>query len=161
MIYELLDQIAQATAERVSPNVKRIVVAPGEVAWDDCCEGQVWARLVSLIPSGRPFPQTDVDQKGPGCGVILWSGVVGIGVLRCAAVLREDGSAPTPKQIKADAEQQVKDLRAIEKMMVCDLPSMSGFQSMKVVGWTPQGPEGGCVGGEWQIALAIGVGNCD
>lgn len=138
------------------PQVGRAALYPGSsVAWDDCCEGQVWVRLISLTPSGNPANSR--NQLTP-CGVLMWTATIGVGVLRCAATLDDAGNAPSPALLNADTLQMTQDMINIAEALQCCLAPQLGKLSM--TRWDPLGPNGGCVGGEWVATLLIDNCRC-
>lgn len=137
-------------------SVGRAFLAPGQqVAHDDCCDGQLWVRLISAFPSGRPFPNPDSAQP---CGILLMALQLGLGIVRCAHTVDDNGNAPTPEELTEDTLGGTLDASILlSAIQCCELP----LATDKLIGlgtWTPSGPQGGCVGGEW--SLTVGVGNC-
>lgn len=139
-------------------------LAPGtEVAWDNCCPddgasagGQLWVRVITMFPSGRPFPGTDLSQPCDGLTMI---GVrVGVGVVRCCHTLDDDGEPPTAEQMTADTLGTTADANALLHAIECDIPQLPQVRAARLVSWMPQGPSGGCAGGEWEII--IGLDDC-
>lgn len=149
----VLEAYSSAAGQLLDPTPGRVVLlAPGqEAAWDDCCDGQVWVRLVNV----EPTPTFDPSRRG-GLGVCATPFFVvtaEIGVTRCAAVFDDNrGTAPTPAAITADGEQSVADMSTLLGVLACDDNTRS------IVSWTPTGPMGGCHGGYWTFTLA--VDNC-
>lgn len=148
----LLSAIAADSSIALSPTPGRtILVAPGEVvAHDDCCDGQVWARLVTLAPT----PTTNPAGR-PGlhpCALPHFVATIELGVIRCAAVVNSNGKAPSPRQITADGQQGLADMSTLLGVLRCT-PNLRGLQA-----WTPVGPEGGCHGGFWTFTALIS--NC-
>lgn len=159
----VLDQAAEALTppgqdgypiEAAPPG--RIYLSPGDtVAWDDCCNGQLWVRL---LPVTAPRDSSN-PRRGPGgvCGPHMWSVRLGIGVLRCAAVVDDRGRAPAPSALTDDTLGMVEDMEILQHALQnLDLPRAA--LSVTLTEWTPLGPSGQCVGGEWILALS--VANC-
>lgn len=124
-------------------------VAPGaEVAWDDCCEGQLWVRVVSMWPYGS-FPNRDLslNRCAPPLAV-----QVGMGILRCVTGLErlddQVESYPTAAQLTGDARQMVCDSAALHRAITC-CHGEELDEDLALDQWTPLGPTGGCYGGEW------------
>jgi hypothetical protein len=140
----------------------RVELTPGNLpAWDDCCEGQLYVRVMELYPTGgqnSPFPQIDASQRGAAsalCKIHMMAVHVGVGILRCAATVDDDGTAPTPARVTNDAVLMYEDSATLLNALVCDVPSVKGILSMKLDRWTPLGVEGGCAGGEWGAYFAV------
>jgi hypothetical protein len=154
----VLSAVASALNEQGRP-VGRTERTPGLLpAWDDCCAGQLYLRVIEIFPSGSPFPQFDVAQKGAAgakCSIHLLAFRIGVGVLRCAATLDNKGKAPTPAAVSADQELAMDDMATLLDVLVCEVPDLQGIQALKMDRWQPQGTEGGCHGGEWGVYLAV------
>jgi len=128
----------------------RVVLSPGlDIAWDACgaspCsderDGQLWANITTMTMTA--------DGAGT-CERVTWTADVGI--VRCAATLQDDGSAPTVAAVEYDAWQQATDADIIRYAIRCcpDRPEQVG--DLQLVSWTALGPSGGCVGGAWTIS---------
>lgn len=148
----VLDYLSAPQADRscpLTPEPCRVAVYPGgEVAWDSCeslgCssgkDGQLWIAAQ---------PATVVEEGG-GCRRIIWTAQIGI--VRCAAGPRSDGSPPAVADVEADAAQQAADSAAIQRALTTEtLTDGWGLLGVELVSWAPLGPNGGCVGGAWTI----------
>jgi hypothetical protein len=130
----------------------RAFVAPGqEVAWDDCCDGQLHVRLISLGPDNALQTR---KASGQPCGPEFWIATIGLGIVRCAHTVDDEGNAPTPGQISSDANDMTGDLTALLDAITCCIRPTS------ITGWTPVGPLGGCHGGEWVYTVRIPACDC-
>lgn len=148
---------ALTAASRACTSAKRQIIAVGEVAFDDCCDGQVWARLISAVPA----PQTNqTPAAAQACGVVMWDATVGIGMVRCAATVNDQGAAPAPSVLCYEALTATADMAALQAAISCDLAPTRGARRVRFLRWDAIGPEGGCVGGEWQISVLVDVCGC-
>lgn len=147
----LSDIVAQAVTA-LSPTPDRIVyVAPGqEVAWDDCCGGQLTGRVVSIAPHTGTQPRSVAP-----CGVLYWDVLLAVGILRCVAVVDDAGTAPPANQLTADGLQMMADAQAIQQVILCH------DRVVQINAWVPQGPGGACAGGEWTFLIRVEVCGCD
>lgn len=143
-------------AAGVTPGL--VHLSPGNLpAYDNCCEGggQLWLRLKETYPSagiGAAFPQIDTAQKGAAggaCSVHALALNLGLGVMRCAHTIDSNGVPPTAAEMTGDALATYDDLGLLLDVIVCDVPTLAPAMTVKVDRWTPQGVQGGCVGGEW------------
>lgn len=142
LIYPVLESMVIKAFEGLDPIPGRMIVAPGlEVAWDDCCDGQVWTRLIQLLPM--------VQQGAPGCGVVGWQATIGLGIVRCVATVNDSGQAPSAGQITADASQMTSDIDVLREVITCN--TFQPLERLVPTGWVPLGPLGGCAGGEWTM----------
>jgi hypothetical protein len=140
---------ARMTACEAKANL--VHLAPGNTAaWDDCencvTGGQMWARLVSILPqpqSGQPCDITDLQVR---CA---------LGVIRCVHGLDDDGF-PTAEEMTEDTLKITRDadllLRAIREWGGTKYINM---KSLMVEQGLPLGPEGFCAGFEWVLRFNI------
>lgn len=123
----------------------RSVVAPGEnVAWDDCCNGQLSVRIQGVEP---------LFQGNNGCpvGYVL---TLGISVVRCVATVDDRGRPPSAEQVTMDGHRTTRDMREIANAIQCWRPVDAHVS--RLGGWRPLGPSGMCAGGEWTMTLKVG-----
>lgn len=147
-ISDALRDLSLRAGAAVSPRPGRVVqIAPGRaVAWDDCCSGQVWARLVALQPAAaQPARRPGLEP----CAVPTFILTVELGIVRCAATVDDRGNAPSPRQITADGQQGINDMAALLGVLRCT----PGLRSLER--WNPDGPDGGCHGGYWTATLEV------
>lgn len=129
----------------------RVILSPGAaVTHDDCCEGQVWVRVQRI----EPMVGRTAGTANP-CGVLGWVAVLGVGIVRCAAVLDDQGNAPSPEAVTADTVEMNEDSAALAQGILC-----SGH-ARTIDQWLPSGPMGGCVGGEWTCTVRYDVCRCE
>ena len=144
-----LVELAAAVEEHLSTKPGRTIVAPGStVAWDDCCAGQLWARVITVVPL----------YKGTMNGVQCPTGydfTLGVGVIRCVATVDDRGRAPSAQQITRDGTAGQRDMREIADVLQSYRPvdALAG----RLGTWTPLGPDGGCAGGEWTYQMRTGA----
>jgi hypothetical protein len=152
LIGPILASMLGCADSALDPAPGRALVVPGLLpAWDSCCDGQVWVRLMSLtadLAGGQP------SQRPP----LMWRATIGCGVLRCAAVVDDQGHAPPAEVLTAEALALSADRAALEAAIQCEMPGVSNVMRIELIRWDPVGPEGGCAGGEWQFQTL--VDNC-
>lgn len=127
--------------------VGRAVIMPGNsVVWDNCCDGQLHIRVISVVGSGalsRPAGQRCVP---------LFQVRIGIGVTRCAHTVDDSGDIPTPAQMTADAFQTFQDRADIVAALTCQISDEfendNTLGGLQIGDWLPTAVQGGCVGGE-------------
>ncbi len=129
-------------------------VLPGDEApWDYVSEdaGMAYVRLVSAYLS-QAFP---AQQTLPGCGADL-AYELEIGVLYCTPVFEDDRGDPPSVAVMLDATRtQTAAMAAMYRAFSC-CPGLNDKDVM-VGAYTPVGPQGGAVGGTWQIWVAEGA----
>jgi len=123
-------------------------VVAGEVAFDvtDDDRGVAWVRLV------QAFPSTSFPSPVPGVRSCLAPLVaeVEVGVMRCFPAAKA-GDSPTETQQWEQAMLQQADMAAMYRAIQC---CYGKFDEFGIGTYTPQGPEGGFVGGSWQVWLS-------
>lgn len=153
--------------------VTRVELTPGNLpAWDDCCAGQLFLRVIEVFPTmgttpgggtGVAFPQIDTAQRGAAggrCAIHMLAVHVAIGVMRCAHTVMDSGIPPTPSEVSEDGELMLADMATLLDVIVCDLDQIRGVHRVKVGKWSPLGVNGGCHGGEWDAYLAVDPCTC-
>jgi len=151
------DMLACVQANLSVP-VGRAFVAPGSaIAWDDCCDGQLWVRVVQMNTTDGVRPQKMGAKPCDPCGLEYAVGVE-IGVLRCSSTIDDQGQIAGPDVLTAEALQALTDEAEISEAAQCCIRSLPGMKNLVMVRWDPLGPEGGCVGGVWTIALTLKTG---
>lgn len=151
-LYDLLTQISTCIQTELTPTPRRTILPPGtEVVWDECCDGQSWVRVISQAPGSA------VERRSGNCTPSMWEVTLGIGVIRCAAVPDAMGNPPSAVKLARDTDQMLTDAEAIKQALAC---CMNSDLSLRFLSWSPKGPQGGCVGGEWTIIIKIGNCGC-
>lgn len=141
--------LACAVAHLTTPVTRAFVQVGANVAHDDCCGGQVWVRVVSLAPV---YP----GNAPANCAPIYYNAQLAMGTIRCAAVVDDNGVAPAPSTITAEAHDMTQDMHDLMAAIQC-----CGEKPMPVINsWTPTGPLGGCAGGEWTFTIKIDNCGC-
>lgn len=128
-------------------------IYPGEtVSWEHCGEcdngncGQAYIRPATAFPYDI-FPQQAFDAT---CANPL-AYEIEVGVLRCFPTMDEHGDPPEDETITESALLLLEDQAALHTAIrCCDSPLLEGHL---LGAWTPVGPNGGCVGGSWQVYL--------
>ncbi|HEY5841538.1 MAG TPA: hypothetical protein VIU87_08730 [Mycobacterium sp.] len=147
----MMARYVTAAQVALDPSPSRVITfQPGEeVAWDECCEGQLWCRIIR-VGAGSYRGKAD----GTVCDIPYWTLTLGLGVIRCVGVLDDNGTAPTAARISADGLQANQDIAALSEVITC-IGLTTG-----ILGWIPLGPQGGCAGGEWQFETRVAVCAC-
>ena len=113
---------------------------------DDEC-GQWYVTVKQMYP----FETFGVPTTSGACGTSLMADLV-VGKVRCIEV-PEEGEPPEHDVMVQAFDDQMADALALYDLIVCCSP---GKRFEVVAGiWTPYGPEGACVGGEWAVQVAV------
>lgn len=115
-----------------------------DVTEDD--RGFAWVRVVSVAPT-TTFPQPDLSVRN--CAAYLMVQVE-VGVMRCFPGALT-GDMPTVAEQWEASRLQMADMAAMHRAILC----CSKKGSQVVLGaYSPLGPDGGWVGGVWQVYLS-------
>lgn len=147
VMQDLLDCAEQALtdADRLPG---RVELSPGpEVVWDDCsCEGLLYVRVNPVAPG---------PVQG-GCGVVVLRVSFFVGVLRCAATVKDSGAAPTAAELTADTLDELADMETLLTALNCCFRRNGDRPGVTVGSWSPL-LQGDCHGGEWQVDVVVNV----
>lgn len=144
MITDVLQGILDCAKDALDPTPGWASIVPGsEAVLEECCQGQLWTRLISLTPL--------YDRN---C-VMGWEASVEVGMVRCVATLDDRGNPPTREQIEDDAIAMMKDVEALQKALLCCPKTVKYVELATLESWQPYGPESGCAGGTWSLVVRI------
>lgn len=133
VVDKFTELLAEVTTNLTRVPARVIPVVPGtSVAWDDCEKGQLTGRLVSMTPVSNVPSQR--------CGVDYWRATGELMLLRCALAVDDQGRAPKPGDLKAEAAESLADTEVLLKAVIA-MPWID-----QIASWAPLGPEGGCKG---------------
>ncbi|MCX5326278.1 hypothetical protein [Streptomyces sp. NBC_00120] len=160
----------QATADQVDgqPGCPcRTCVVPGAVAWDSCdapcggegTSGQLSVNILRMWPA-NPFPTEDRTVMGArNCmPPPTTAAELAVTVLRCAPTPDEQGYPPSCEELDTAARIAHVDAVTVYNALYCCLPGTSTRRRGRqfVVGQSRLvGPEGGCVGIEQRVTVAL------
>ncbi|MGY3199703.1 hypothetical protein [Streptomyces sp. TE5632] len=137
-------------------------VVPGTPAWDNCdggeTPGQLTVNFAGMVPTSS-FPQETRDVLGAkNCLPVRTAAEYVITLLRCAPTFSENGCPPTCEEQSTAARILAVDAAAIWNALLCCFPSTSGArrgQTFVIGAQRTLGPEGGCVGVEQRVTVAL------
>lgn len=157
VVEQLRDCLAEQLATTGYPLPARIEVRHGAEVTpvagtqeDECCSGLAWVRVSSMAPRADEDPVILAD--GTVCGFDQWTVTVELGVLRCWD-FGDGAQGPTSAQYLADTRRQLADMQAMRRALLCCT------EDWRPVEYTPEGPEGTCLGGTWSATLLLD--DCD
>lgn len=170
-----LDQTA-ATVEDYPGCPGRACVVPGTPAWDSCDDpcggadvgGQLTVHTARIYPSTEfPIPDREAPNRVHGDRSCVPAPTIAaefvVTLLRCAPMPTEDGCPPSCDDLAASARILHLDMAAVHNALLCCLPSTGRRRRGPrfFVGQArPVGPEGGCVGVEQRLTVAMSSCGC-
>jgi hypothetical protein len=119
------------------------------VGSDESCGSMAWVRHISSYPSVR-FPSSDVSLEN--CHSTL-AHIIEMGIIRPTPIPESDGSNV---ELPDDVAHLNTSLDLADDMILMKDSIARAAQSIDfaILGsYTPLGPEGGAVGGTWQVTV--------
>lgn len=141
---------AQVEAAPVAPLCFCGLVPGDGVAYDyssecaDAC-GMGWVRLTTGYPSSQ-VGQVNTNLRN--CSAVLGFEVE-VGIIRCAPMPNDQGEPPSPEEMALATQAQIADMLLMRQAINCCRDS----NNYVLGAYTPVGPEGGVVGGVWNLAM--------
>jgi hypothetical protein len=130
---------AEARLDECSEPVGQTGILPGaSIAWDNCCDGQLWVRVIDITPIAT------TNAAGVPCVTYLKIQAA-LGLVRCWAIVDDDGVPPSAAEMEADATSMLVDADAL----MAALQDVGATVSRGV----PLGPQGNCGGWEWTFTF--------
>lgn len=127
-------------------------IIPGASLIADYCDatnegnGMAWVRLVGVSEAFQD--QSPVSAcNGP------LEAIIEVGIVRCAIGVGDNGELPSYEDQLTATRLAAADMAAALAAIRCCLPNK---KDVRVGGWVPLGPEGGCVGGAWTAVIQGG-----
>jgi hypothetical protein len=154
------DQLARllndAVRDAVDPTPCRSGVVPGAIAWDDCTCGLL-ATSWSMTYLSDNFPEQASSVPG-NCETAWDVAEIVIQLLRCAPTVDSQGRSPSLESLAAAATLMAVDGNRMERAvsgLLCGLKDQNRIIDSLISPRTSQGPEGGCVGSEQRVLIAL------
>ncbi|MEW2568308.1 hypothetical protein [Streptomyces sp. NPDC047070] len=154
----------------------RVCVVPGQPAWDSCedpCNsspedvvGQLSVSVLRMYPSSlKVFPGEERQVLGvKDCTLSQLTAVeLLVTLLRCAPGPTEDACPPSCEDLATAARVLHTDMTTVYNALLCCFPSTSlrrRGQLFTVGQQRTVGPQGGCVGLEQRITVALNGCKC-
>ncbi|WP_116996399.1 hypothetical protein [Desertimonas flava] len=169
---ELLETGIEALAGSIGGAPGYTLIAPGDHAWDQCCQGAMWVRIVRIFPYAS-FPNPiDANVQVVHCpaGVAAELELVSLRCLpnpqqaassaRAAATDTPGaGKLPSTVDLEGAATKLHDDGWRIVRHVVALLAQWRDTGTLSTMTpWVPLGPEGGCVGGALTVIVQLSPG---
>jgi len=163
--YQVCNVILTAATAGLSVSVNRKLITTGQIAWDDCCEGQLAVSLTRVSPT-EAFPTEAVNlsefSDSTDCTPPYEIGEITVQIIRCAPSAVNGQNAPSPETLSKHALQNMIDANQVRRSVsvaLCalkaDVPNRFDYF---VRAQLFLGPEGGCDGSELYLYTGLAVG---
>lgn len=149
--------LVASVKDGLSTPVSRYGQVPGEVAWDECCDGLL-AVTVTRVFLSEEFPIETEAPFGVLCQAPYEVADFIVTVLRCVPNPSGDGAPPSAADLDASAAQLLRDISESMNALsatLCSLKTSDIISDYMVTPAEPQGPEGGCVGFNLRIPVSL------
>jgi hypothetical protein len=146
-----------AVRDGLTVPVARSGQVPGEIAWDECCDGML-AVAVPRAYFSEEFPAEAESTIGILCQAPYEVGEFTVTVLRCAPVPDGQAVAPTAAELDASAALLLQDMAETMDAVAAVLCSLKASDLISDYLLTPAeaaGPEGGCVGLNLRVLVGL------
>jgi hypothetical protein len=161
--YTVCSAILTAAQNGLSVPATRYLITTGQIAWDDCCAGQLAVSLTRVAPT-ESFPTEAVTLTGDStdCAPPYELAEITVQIVRCAPQALNGQTAPSTDTLSKHARQNMIDANQIRhsvSVALCALKaSVPNRFDYFVRSQLMLGPEGGCDGSELYLYAGLVVG---
>lgn len=157
--YNIAYTLMTAIQDLLVSDVDRACVVPGTIPWDACDCGML-AVSVGDIFLTNDFPEPEAVPYG-NCPPVMEGAEIVIQIIRCAPSASSGASStlyPSEADQQSAAQVLASDSYAVVQgttSLMCQLKADEQLWDYVVGPAVPQGPEGGCVGVELRLNVAM------
>ncbi len=154
--YQICKLINSAVYTELDDKPSRSSVVPGLVAWDDCSCGLL-ATTWTIVMASDDFPQEKVSVTG-NCEAAWEVMEIVVQLVRCAPSPDNTSLAPTTLSLETAALRMDKDVAQVNRaamVLLCTMKDDGRIIDFMVNRTSSVGPEGGCVGIEVRMNVAL------
>ena len=155
--YVLGTALVTQTRAALSASVSRAGMVPGDIVWDECCEGALMVSLPRLYRS-EVFPEEAEAPVGVSCPAPYEVGEYTVSVIRCAPVPQGQDPAVPADDLDTSAGLLAQDMtEAMTAVLryLCGLKRDDEITDFLVNPAETAGPEGDCVGFTLRVRIAL------
>ena len=157
--------ILTAAHNGLSTDVTRALITTGQIAWDDCCDGQLAVSYTRTSPTESfPVEAVTISPYGDGieCAPPYEIGEISVQIVRCAPQALNGQNAPSTDALLKASLQTLIDANQIRKAVAVALCALKADVTQRFDYFMRDqlmlGPEGGCVGSELHLYAGLAVG---
>jgi hypothetical protein len=163
--FTVCQTILTAAHAGLSTDVNRALITTGQIAWDDCCDGQLAVSYTRTSPTESfPTEAVTISPYGDGieCAPPYEIGEISVQIIRCAPQALNGQDAPSPDVLTAYALQTLIDANQIRKAVAAALCALKADVTQRFDYFMRDqimlGPEGGCAGSELHVYAGLAAG---
>lgn len=163
--FTVCSEILTAASNGLILPVNRYLITTGQIAWDDCCAGQLAVSFTRVAPT-ESFPTEAVNlsefSDSTECQPPYEVGEITVQIVRCAPQGVNGQPAPTPAVLTAHAKQNMIDANQIRHSVSIALCALKAEISNRFDYFVRSqlflGAEGACDGSELYLYAGLAVG---
>jgi len=155
--YTVGGYLVTAVKDGLTIPVARSGQVPGELAWDECCDGLLGVSAPRTYFS-EEFPAEAEGTIGIICQPPYEVGEFTVTVLRCAPQPNGQDTSPTAADLDASAALLLQDMAETSDKVAAVLCSLKASDLISDYMLTPAeaaGPEGACVGVNLRVLVGL------
>ena len=163
--YTVCSAVLTAASNGLTLPATRYLITTGQIAWDDCCAGQLAVSYTRTSPTEAfPTEQVTLSDLSPAADCVppYEIGEITVQIVRCAPQALNGQTAPSPDALSAHAKQTLVDANQIRKSVAAALCVLKSDFTNKfdyfIRSQLMLGPEGGCDGSEMYLYAGLVVG---
>jgi hypothetical protein len=163
--YQVCSTILTAASNGLSKPVDRYLITTGQIAWDNCCAGQLAVSYTRTSPTEAfPTEQVTLSQFSDSteCTPPYEIGEITVQIVRCAPQALNGQTAPSTDILNDHAKQNMIDANQVRRSVSVALCALKAnvpnrfdyfIRSQLMIG-----AEGACDGSELYLYAGLAVG---
>jgi hypothetical protein len=163
--YQVCNVILAAAVNGLALPVNRKLITTGQIAWDDCCDGQLAVSYTRTSPT-ESFPTEQVTlsaySDSTECTPPYEIGEITVQITRCAPQAVNGQNAPSTDVLSKHALQNMIDANQIRHSVSVALCALKANVDNRFDYFIRSqlflGPEGACDGSELYLYAGLAVG---
>lgn len=157
--FTVAQYILAAVQAGLTTAATRNLITTGQIAWDDCCEGQLAVSVTRVAPT-ETFPTETITNVLEGsCSPAYDLAEITVQLVRCHPT---QVPAPTTTALTAAARLTLIDANQVRRLTTAVLCSLKDDVTKRLDYFVRDqlmlGPEGGCAGSELRVYVGLEVG---
>jgi hypothetical protein len=161
--YTVCNAILGAAQTGLALPANRNLITTGQIAWDDCCDGQLAVSLTRVSPCEEfPIETINFAEYGDACSPPYEIGEISVQLVRCAPQALNDQTAPSPDALSKAALQTMIDANQIRRSVTLALCLLKADITQRFDFFIRDqlmiGPEGACAGSELHLYAGLAAG---
>jgi len=155
--FDLAKLLEAALYADLTTKPERHSVVPGAIAWDACDCGML-AVSVGQVYLSDTFPEPMASVISPSCAAAWEAAELTVQLIRCAPSPGGQQLWPSTDRLEAAAlvmAQDAAEILGTASRTMCELAEADQIVDHLIGTVDPQGPEGGCVGVQLGLVVAL------